>query len=349
MKKLSLVRACLKSCWGMAVFVITRMLIMNNKQRHRALTNCLRRCVFVLMAIDSPLTPAATLWTGPNINFTESANSRSDVIVAGKVVLTRGSSEVLYNTAAGETSAGASSPADTKWAFGALSNFTTLHFQTLASMRNGDLATLILNRPMVMHLVNEDIYLSVKFTAWGQHGAGGFAYTRSTPAVAVQPTVSITSPSAGAVFAAPANVKISAGVTASGGIVTNVSFFNDTTLLGSAQSPPFSLTASNLAAGAYSLTAVAAASGESRTSSVVNVTIVAPVAVSLTTPAVSNGLFSFWYSANPGLSYVVKSSSNLVDWLPAVTNVASSSPVLFLEGWGANVPRYYRVGRLPNP
>jgi hypothetical protein len=352
MKKLSPVKACLKSCRGTAAFVIASMLLMNNKQRHRALTSCFGGCVFVLVAIDSPLTQAAILWTGPNISFTESANSRSDVILAGKVVLTRAGTNVLYNTAAGETSAGASSPADTGWTFGVISNFSTLRFQSLESIRthgSGDLAALLLNRQMVMHLINEDIYLSVKFTAWGQHDSGGFAYVRSTPALAVLPTVSITSPSAGAVFAAPANVKILAGATASGGIVTNVSLFNDTTLLGSAQSPPFSITASNLAAGAYSLTAVAAASGVSSTSSVVNITVIAPVAVSLTLPAVSNGLFSFWYSANPGLSYVVQSTSNLVDWVPAVTNVASSSPVLFMEGLRANAWRSYRVGRLPNP
>jgi archaellin len=151
--------------------------------------------VFVLVGNGLPLSHAATLWTGTNINFTESANSKSDVILAGKVVLTRGSNQVLYNTAAGETSAGASSPADTKWAFGTLTNFTKLSYQSLESIRiaaNGDLAGRILNQQMVMHLTNEDIYLSVRFTAWGQHGAGGFAYTRSTPVMSVQPTVSIT-------------------------------------------------------------------------------------------------------------------------------------------------------------
>jgi hypothetical protein len=145
-----------------------------------------------LVADGLSLSQAATLWTGPNIKFTQSANSRSDVILAGKVVLTRSGNQVLYNTAAGERSAGASSPADTLWAFGSLTNFSALKYQSLESIRagaNGNLAARILNQPMVMHLTNEDIYLSIKFTAWGEHDAGGFAYTRSTP---VQPNVSIT-------------------------------------------------------------------------------------------------------------------------------------------------------------
>src|SRR5271165_354561 len=182
----------------------------------------------------------ATLWTGPTMDFTQFAPSGSDEIVPG-VVLTRDSNEVLYNTAAGETGAGSDSPLDTLWAFGSLSDYASLSYQTLASMRNGDLASLILNQPMVVRLVNEDIYLSVMFTAWGQHGVGGFEYTRSTAPLAVPPTVSITSPASNAVFAAPANVTIVAGASVSGGSVTNVTFLNGATVLGSATASPFSL------------------------------------------------------------------------------------------------------------
>ncbi|MGA2658707.1 MAG: Ig-like domain-containing protein [Verrucomicrobiota bacterium] len=309
---------------------------------------CWRGAVFVLAAIALPLSHAATLWTGPTTDFTQSPTSPSDVILAGKVVLTRGSNDVLYNTAAGETSAGPSSPLDTEWAFGALADYSELSYQSLESMRNGDLAALLLNQAMVMHLINEDIYLSVEFTQWGQNKAGGFAYTRSTPAVSVPPpTVSIINPSPGATFAAPASVMLTATVT--GGSVTNVEFFAGTNSLGQATGPPFSVTGSIAAPGAYALTAVATAGGVSGTSPVVNITVVAPLAVSLSAPSAGGGLFSFSYSANPGQSYVVQSSSNLVDWVPVVTNIASSTLVPFSEGLSAKASRYYRVGRLPNP
>ena len=96
------------------------------------------------------------------------------------------------------------------WAFGELSDYASLSYQTFDSLRNGDLGQ-VLGVPadggtptdMVLYLVNENIYLSVKFTAWGEHGAGGFAYTRSTPAaVAPTPTVSITNLVGGATFTA---------------------------------------------------------------------------------------------------------------------------------------------------
>ena len=293
---------------------------------------------------------AATLWTGPNINFTQSTSTESDVVVAGKVVLTRGGNDGLFNTAAGEVyPPGPSSPADTEWAFGTLGNFSSLTYQSLESMRNGDLALVILNKQMVVHLIREDIYLAVMFTAWGQHGAGGFAYTRSTAAVAVHPTVTVTSPANGATFAAPATVELTSAATVTGGVVTNVQYFAGTTVLGHATSAPFTLSASLPTPGSYPLTAVATAAGVSSTSSVVNITVVGPTAVSLGSPAVNGGSFSFSYSADPGLTYVIERSSNLVDWLPISTNTPSSSPALFSDSLVSDASRYYRVGRLPNP
>jgi hypothetical protein len=306
-------------------------------------------CLVGLTVAGSWLSQAATLWTGPNISFTQSPSARSDTILAGKVVLTRGSNQVLYNTAAGETAAGPASPADTEWAFGALSDFSSLTYQSLESMRNGNLASVILNRPMVVHLKNEDIYLSLEFTTWGQHFTGGFSYTRSTPAVAIAPSVSITSPSSGAVFAAPANIKLTSSATVSGGTVTNVQYFAGTNSLGQATVAPFSVTGSIVAAGSYALSAVATAAGVSATSAVVNITVIVPTPVSLGAPTISNGLFSFSYSANPGLSYVVQSSSDLFNWVSVSTNVASASPVFFSDGLVANPPRYYRVGHQAGP
>ncbi len=62
---------------------------------------------------------------------------------------------------------------------------------------------------------------------WSLDFSGGFAYTRSTPAVVVtqpSPTVSITSPTNNATFAAPANVTFKANASVGTGTVTNVAF-----------------------------------------------------------------------------------------------------------------------------
>ena len=84
----------------------------------------LRGGLLVVAWFPLPSSHASTLWTGPNTHFTQSPAAPSDAILPGKVVLTRGSNQVLYNTAAGESFAGASSPADTEWAFGTRSRNT---------------------------------------------------------------------------------------------------------------------------------------------------------------------------------------------------------------------------------
>lgn len=203
---------------------------------------------------------------------------------------------------------------------------------------------------MVCHLINEDIYLSVEFSSWG-HGGGLISYTRSSPNAVTPPTVgvTITAPATNAVFAAPANVSISANATVSVGTVTNVQFFAGANSVGSKQSAPFTITASGLAAGSYALKAVATAGGISATSAPVNISVVTPVNTSLSTAgATVNNQFTFSYSSTPGLRYDVEVSSNLFNWTPVFTNVATGNPSFFtnpISGDG----NYYRVGRLPNP
>jgi len=304
----------------------------------------------LLVLIALPSSQAATLWTGPNITWTKSASTPSDTIVPGSTVLTRGTRDVLYNIAAGETATNITSlsPKNCGWAFGSLANFSTLHYQTMESLRNLNLSARILNVPMVLHLTNEDTYISIMFTTWGRFGAGTVSYTRSTPG-AVPPTVNITSPVGGAIFADPANVNIAAAATVSGGTVTNVTFLDQSSLLGSDQITPFSIVASNLAVGAHALRAVATAAGVSGTSSVVNITVVSPVDIDVGPPSVAGGTFSFDYTANPGLRYVVEVSSNLPIWIPVITNTAGSSTAIFSEPFNPDPIRIFRVGRLPNP
>jgi hypothetical protein len=294
-------------------------------------------------------TSAVTLWTGPTTNFTQSASNLTDQLVPGAVSLTRAFSQWLFNPDAGDQGPGPGTPTDTEWAFGALANYAALSYQTFDSLRDGDLSSLLVGNPMVVHLTNENIYLSLTFSAWPQHG-GYFAYTRSTPAaVGPLPIVTITNPAEGAVFAAPANVKIEATATVPSGSVTNVSFFANGSSLGTAAVAPFGITTGSLAASPYALTAVATAGGVSATSSVINITVVSPVPITLSPPAMTPGQFSFDYSANPGLSYVVQNSSNLLNWLTLVTNVPTSNSVHFTDSLTPAATRYYRVGRMPNP
>src|SRR5256885_14182397 len=94
------------------------------------------------------------------------------------------------------------------------------------------------------------------------------------------PSVTVSNPANGAVFAAPANVTIQASASDTDGNVTNVHFFANSSPVGADPTAPYSIVASNLAAGSYALRAVAAAdSGLTSTSLVVNISVVAPAAV----------------------------------------------------------------------
>jgi plastocyanin len=163
------------------------------------------------------------------------------------------------------------------------------------------------------------------------------------------PAVTMTSPGQGAVFSAPANVEMAASATVSSGVVTNVTFFNGKTVLGAATAPPFGITASNLTAGGCALTAVATAAGISGTSAVVNITIISPGAVSSSAPQIINSLFTFGYSADAGLRYVVQESPDLVNWAPLITNVATVNSVSATDVFVPGGQRFYRVVRQPNP
>ncbi len=303
---------------------------------------------FVLLVLGAARSQASTLWTGPNTNFVQSAATPVDELIPGVDSLQRNYAQWLFNPDAGDQGPGPGTPTDTLWAFGTLANYQSLSYATFDSYRDGDLSALIVSNPMVVHLIKKDVYLSVMFTVWPKDG-GYFAYIRSTPAMVSTPSVTLTNPAANTVFAAPANVKIGATASVAGGSVTNVAFFANNNLLGAAQSAPFSITSGSLAAGAYALTAVATAAGNSATSTVVNISIVSPATNTLSLPEVTNGQFVFSYVASPGLSYVVQDSSNLVNWVSLATNIAGSNLVKYTGNALSHGGQYYRVSRLPNP
>src|SRR5262249_889307 len=102
------------------------------------------------------------------------------------------------------------------------------------------------------------------------------------------PSVSLTAPTTGATYVAPANVTVSASATDSDGTVKNVSFYAGAQLIGSVSAIPYSVAWSNVAAGSYTLTAVATDNtGASTTSAPVTMTVNKPnqpPTVALTAP-----------------------------------------------------------------
>jgi GH35 family endo-1,4-beta-xylanase len=93
------------------------------------------------------------------------------------------------------------------------------------------------------------------------------------------PTVSLTSPVSSTSYTAPASVIITASATDADGTVTNVKFYNGTTLLATVTTAPYTYTWASVAAGSYTITAVATDNGGAiTTSTAVSITISAVVA-----------------------------------------------------------------------
>jgi regulation of enolase protein 1 (concanavalin A-like superfamily) len=106
------------------------------------------------------------------------------------------------------------------------------------------------------------------------------------------PTVSLTSPSSGSTFTAPATVSLAASASDADGGVARVEFYAGGTLLGSDTTSPYSFSWSSVPAGSYTLTAVARdTAGATTTSSSRSITVSGstsgntPPSVSLTAPS----------------------------------------------------------------
>ncbi len=165
------------------------------------------------------------------------------------------------------------------------------------------------------------------------------------------PTVAILAPANEATFAAPLTGIIQATASDSDGTVTKVEFFGNSTSLGSVANPPYDLTVTNLAAGIYTLTAVATDNqGATNISPTVTISVVTPMSiVAGNLQRLSATEFQFSYTANPGLNYVVERSANLPDFTPISTNSTGAGSVTFTDSAATNNQNFYRVRLFLNP
>ncbi len=131
----------------------------------------------------------STIWNGPTILYTQPGTdgtqpANQDRLTAD-VWLTRNNTMGLYNAALESSYTHFSSPLDTAWAYGELTNYASLSYTNWEAW-NGSHPPNMVGKDAVVHLMPDDIYLSVQFTTWTQNG-GPFAYIRSTPNTAPPP------------------------------------------------------------------------------------------------------------------------------------------------------------------
>lgn len=143
-----------------------------------------RSCLALCVLTSACAANAALVWDGPSITYSQPAPDPAQAAnqdrITPNVWLTRTNSGGLFN-AVSETQPGQFSPADTEWAYGTADQYQSLSFTNWLGMLNGLSPTNLINKQVVVHLISEDIYISMKFTFWASKGAGGFAYNRSTP------------------------------------------------------------------------------------------------------------------------------------------------------------------------
>jgi len=103
--------------------------------------------------------------------------------ITDNVWLTRATNRGLFNIAQEPSyqgsGSGGPSPIGTMWAYGTTADYDTLTYTTWAALHDGSPPTLV-NQNVVVYLEDDDIYIDLMFTAWGEGGSGGeFSYVRS--------------------------------------------------------------------------------------------------------------------------------------------------------------------------
>jgi len=108
--------------------------------------------------------------------------SQNQDILTSSVKLTRANQQGLFNIAS-ENSYDWSSPSNTEWAEGTLSDYLTLNYNNWIYAMNYNPINKI-GRNFVVHLINENIYLQLKLISWTDRAnGGGFSYSRTTPSL----------------------------------------------------------------------------------------------------------------------------------------------------------------------
>lgn len=126
----------------------------------------------------------AVIWDGPTTTFskaaeTDPADPTNQDRLTDNVWITRANDGgQIYNAQSENSAIKNSSPRGTQWAQGTLDqidNLTFTDFRTAVGQPKN-----VVGKDLVMFMVEDNIYVSVKFSSWSVRKAGGFAYTRST-------------------------------------------------------------------------------------------------------------------------------------------------------------------------
>jgi plastocyanin len=170
--------------------------------------------------------------------------------------------------------------------------------------------------------------------------------------VNIPPSVTITNPANNAVFSAPATFTIQADASETpDDIVWDVEFFLGTS--GGTNSivddilAPFSASVTNLAAGTYTLIAIATDYYFATATNAITITVGSATPITLNAPRVSGNQFLFDVAGlTIGKTNVVQASTNLTNWTSIKTNVAAVASITVTNAVSSGA-HLYRVLQWP--
>ncbi|MEI6149325.1 MAG: immunoglobulin-like domain-containing protein, partial [bacterium] len=147
-------------------------------------TDARGRCGIAKRYVDV-VTSMPKIWSGARKTFTKADYAdwtlpENQDLVTTTVAITRQDDHGLFNII-NESEYASATPSDTEWAYGTTADLFSLSFTSWHDWARslGD-TTSIIGRDAVMHIISEDIYIDVKFTAWTSNAnGGGFSYERA--------------------------------------------------------------------------------------------------------------------------------------------------------------------------
>jgi hypothetical protein len=189
---------------------------------------------------------------------------------------------------------------------------------------------------------------SYTFLAVATDDLGASATNRVSVIVNTPPAVTLSSPTNGQVFVAPATILLSASADDPDGTVTNVAFFAGSSLLGNDATSPYTFDWTNVAAGTYILKAAATDNrGTVTTSDSIQVSVGAspPEPVSLLNPIWDGTHFSFAFESMAGREYEAQMTELLGSGLwQTLTNIAGNGSVITVTDPNPSaLQRFYRI------
>ncbi|MGD1945128.1 MAG: hypothetical protein ACFB0A_02385 [Croceivirga sp.] len=133
---------------------------------------------------DMPIMSETVIWNGSSLTFQKAAGSDPSAAanqdrITDNVWITRGNDGgQIFNAFSESQANSASSPEGTLWALGTTDDIENLQFDRFRNALGKPKDRV--NEDLVLLLVDDNIAIDVRITAWPQGQVGGFTYVRST-------------------------------------------------------------------------------------------------------------------------------------------------------------------------